>query len=49
MNEFLVLPESIIRKDEIKCVEKISYLVNIYDEFSEKRRDTLLLWNKNNR
>lgn len=36
MDKFLVLPESIIRKDEIIAIEKSHYIINLYDEFTEK-------------
>ena len=34
MDEFLVLPESVIRKDEIIAIEKANYVVSLYDEFT---------------
>ena len=36
MDEFLVLPESIIRKNEIIAIEKVHDVVNLYDEFKEE-------------
>lgn len=35
MDEFLVLPESVIRKDGIIAIEKVHYVVNLYDEFKD--------------
>lgn len=36
MDEFLVLPEILIRKDRIIVIEKVHYIVNLYDEFTER-------------